>query len=385
MLQQFFLFLWKRRRILLLNAVFVCVVAWAYAWFVVKKEYQAQITFLPPTGESSSAFELMGIPLPSMSGSSILTEQIETIFDSKAIKRRIVEKFDLYTVFKLSKKADRFESAVRKLRTYVILRASQKGSMGFEKIISYSITCYHPSPDSAKRMCEYAYALLDSTVKDISQGRARRNRVFVEEQLRLHKVELDSLQKSFEEFQVANKAFVVPEQLRLSLKTYAELKSAAILNELKMKSLQREFKGDLPELDELQKTNSLYNQKLSQIESSANPDVMPSLGLSAKLLPRYTNLMREIEVQNQVILLLEKEVEQARLQESKDVSSLVVVDPAYVPEYKTRPKRLALLLLIVLIEHLFLFVLFAYQFYFASILMKHEKVQSLIQAMKSSR
>jgi hypothetical protein len=152
-----------------------------------------------------------------------------------------------------------------------------------------------------------------------------------------------------------------------------------------MKSLQREFKSDVPELDELKKTNSLYNQKLSQIESDANPGVLPSLGLSAKLLPPYTNLMREIEVQNQVILLLEKEVEQARLQESKDVSSLVVVDPAYVPEYKMRPKRLTLLLLIVVIEHLFLFVLFAYQFYFVSIFMKHEKVRSLIQAMKSSR
>jgi capsule polysaccharide export protein KpsE/RkpR len=232
-------------------------------------------------------------------------------------------------------------------------------------------------------MCDFTFTLLDSSVRTISMGRANRNRQFIERQLDIQKKMLDSLQSEFEKFQISNKAYIVPEQMKLSLKTYAELKSAAILNELKMKILEREFQRDIPELDELRKMQALYNQKLAQIEFEKNPSVLPSLGFSAKLLPQYTNLIRETEVRNEVILMLEREHEQARLQESKNITSLVVVDPPYVPEYKARPKRLTLLGLTLVIEHLFLLLLLLYQFYYSRIFKNHESVQALLKAMKS--
>jgi uncharacterized protein involved in exopolysaccharide biosynthesis len=383
MLHEFILFLWKRKRLLIINFVVVALAGWAYAWFLAKKEYMAQVTFLPPVGESSSPLSLMGISLPSLSEPSIMTEQIETIFSSKAIKRQIINHFNFYEVFKLKKNVNKFEIAVRRLSTYVLLQAVQRGSMGFEKTLSYTITCFHPSADTAKFMCDFTFTLLDSSVRTISMGRANRNRQFIERQLDVHKKMLDSLQSEFEKFQISNKAYIVPEQMKLSLKTYAELKSAAILNELKMKILQREFQRDIPELDDLRKMQALYNQKLAQIEFEKDPSVLPSLGFSAKLLPQYTNLIRETEVRNGVILMLERELEQARLQESKNITSLVVVDPPYVPEYKARPKRLILLGLTLVIEHLFLLLLLLYLFYYSKIFKNHESVQALLNAMKS--
>jgi uncharacterized protein involved in exopolysaccharide biosynthesis len=383
MLQQYIVFLWKKRITLIINFFIVLIIGYLYAWFMAKKEYQAQVTFLPPAGESSSPLSLMGISIPSLSQPSIMTEQIETIFQSKAIKRQIIEKFDFYQVFKLTKSQNKFEQAIRNLKTYVMLQGVEKGSMGFEKTIAYSITCYHPSADTAKMMSDYAFTLLDSSVRSISMERATRNRQFIEHQLFVQKKMLDSLQKEFEAFQIKNKAYIVPEQLKLSLKNYAELKSASIINELKIKTLEREFSGNIPELEDLKKTNSLYNQKLAQIESDGSPSVLPSLGFSAKLLPQYTNLIRETEVRNEVILMLEREHEQARLQESKNITSLVVVDPPYVPQYKARPKRLILLGLVVTIEHLFFLLLLSYQFYISRVLLHNDKVRSLLKAMKS--
>ena len=385
-MEQCFLYFWKRRKFFLINLIAISLISIGYAFFLVKKEYKAQMTFLPPSGESTSpAASILGIQLPSLSGSQVLTEQISTIFDSKAIKRQIIEEFNLYKTFKLEKSVNKFELANKRLQKYVTLETNEKGGMGFEKIISYSIVCYHPSPDSAKQICLYAFSLLDSAVKSISMDRAHRNRVFVETQVAFHNHVLDSLQKVFEEFQITNKAFVIPDQLKLSLKAYSEIKSAAVLNDLKIKALQQDLNGDVPEIDELRKNNALYNQKLAQMESATSPDVLPSLGLSVKLLPRYANLMRETEVQNQVILMLAKELEQARLQESKNVSSLIVVDPPYVPEYKARPKRMLVLLTIIVIENLFLFLLFSYRFYFSTVVMNHAKVKSLLQAIKSSK
>jgi capsule polysaccharide export protein KpsE/RkpR len=277
----------------------------------------------------------------------------------------------------------KFEIATKLLKKYVIFESKEKGSMGLEKTIGYSISCYHPSPDTAEMICRFAFALLDSSMRSISVSRAHGNRLFVEDQLQLHKQELDSIQKNFQEFQVTNKAFVVPEQIKLSLKNYAEIKSAEILNELKIRSLQGEFQGDLPALDELRKNESVYDQKLSQIESGNSPDVVPSLSLSAKLLPQYTNLMRDMQVQEQVILLLSRELETASIEESKTASPLVVVDHPYVADYKARPKRLLVLLEFLIVEHFFLFLLFGYRFYFSTIFLKKEGVQSFYQKLKS--
>lgn len=325
----------------------------------------------------------MGISIPSLSGGSVLNDQVPIVFESHDIQRRILEQFDFYGFFKLTKTKGKFALASRLLKKYVEFESKEKGSMGLEKTLGYSITCYHTSADTAKMICEFAFALLDSSIKSISANHAHGNVLFVENQLQLHKQKLDSLQNIFQEFQVTNKAFVVPEQIKLALKNYAEIKSAAIMNELKMKSLQGEFQGDLPAIDELKKNESVYNQKLSQIESNVMPEVVPSLGLSARLLPQYTNFMRDMEVQEQVILLLSRELETARIEESKTVSPLVVYDHPYVANYKARPKRILVVAQFLMVEHLFLLLVFAYQYYYSNVFLKKESVRSFFQRMKS--
>ncbi len=383
-MDKFLLFLWKRRILISINFVVVLALGLLNAFVLAKPEYRSQITFLPSSEGASSAFSLMGISIPSLSGGSVLNEQVPMVFESHDITRQIVEKFNLYDLFKISKVKGRFELINKILKKYIVLESKEKGSMGLEKTLGYSITCYHPSADTAEMMCSYAFALLDSTIRSISVTRAHGNRLFVEDQLQLHKSELDSLQHVFQRFQVTNKAFVVPEQIKLALKNYAEIKSASILNELKMKSLQGEFEGALPAIDELKKNETVYHEKLSQIESDQEPDVVPSLGLSAKLLPQYTNLMRDMEVQEQVILLLSRELETARIEECKTASPLVVVDHPYVADYKARPKRILILAQFLVLEHLFLLLLFAYIFYYSNVFKKKERVRSFFQNIKSS-
>jgi len=383
-LDKFLIFLWKRRLIIAINFVVVITFAIVHAFVLSKKEYSAQLSFLPSAEGSSNVLSLMGISLPSLTGGSVLNEQIPIVFESNGIRRRILEEFNFYRMFNLTKNKAKYELASRMLNKYVMFQTKEKGGLGLEKILGYTITCYHPSPDSAKMLCDFAYFLLDSAIQSISIRRAHRNRLFIEDQLQSYKQKLDSLQKVFQDFQIANKAFIAPEQVKLALQSYAEIKSAAILNDLKIKALQKEFQGNLPEIDELEKNEAVYNQKLSQIESSSVPDVLPSLGLSAKLVPLYTNLLRDIEVYNQVILLFSRELEEARIQEAKDVSSLIVIDRPYVPQYKARPKRLKVMAVDILVEHLLLFLFFSCQFYFSNVLMKNERVRSLLLEMKKA-
>jgi capsule polysaccharide export protein KpsE/RkpR len=325
----------------------------------------------------------MGMLLPG--GASIMYDQVEIVFNSGALKRRMIEKFNFYKLWKLEKDPNKFEDALLRMKKYVMFKTKVKGSMGFEKIVSFTVSCYHPTPDSAKLMCDYAFYLIDSAVKTLSTGMAHRNRLFVEHQLSQHKNILDSLQEKFKTFQITNKAFVVPEQLRLSLKNYAEIKSAAIMNELRMKALEHEFRGSLPQLEELQKNDLLYNQKLYNIEHESRLDVLPSLALSAKLLPQYTNLTRELEVEAQVISLLYRELEQARVQESRNVSLLTIIDPPNVPVHKARPKRLFAMAFIFISLNFAIILMLGYQFYFSKMYREHDGLQSLIRNIRSQK
>jgi hypothetical protein len=378
---KYLLFLWEKKAVLISCSIVIFIWSFISAFFLSTPEFKSEVTFLPPHEGAATAVTLMGMLLPG--GTSIMYDQVEIIFNSAAIKRRMIDRFNLYKLWKIEKNQDKFEIALLKMRKYVQFKTKEKGSMGFEKIVSYTVSCFHPCPDTAKVMCDYAFFLIDSSVKTLSTGMAHRNRRFIEEQLIQHKLILDSLQGEFRRFQLANKAFAIPEQMRLSLKNYAEIKSAAIMNELKMKALMQEFHGTLPELEELEKNDLLYNQKLKEIETDGRLDVLPSLELSAKLLPAFSNLSRETEVENQVIILLSRESEQARVQEARNVSLLTVIDPPFVPVHKARPKRLFIMALIFISLNFAIIIMLGYQFYFEKIFKENEVVRSFLEKIKS--
>lgn len=340
----YFLIFIRRRKAIFINFIFIFIIAVIYAFVLTKKEFKTEIVFLPPASESG--FEGMlpgGIVLPSLSSSEIMPEQILTIFESRALKRKIIDKFKLYEHYKLEKNINKFEFALKILKKQIELGVEEKGSMTFTKTISFDLKAYHSSPDTVFQMANYSFELLDSAVRAISADRARRNRMFIEKQLDKNKLILDSANQRMQDFQIRNKAYNIPEQAKMSIVAYAQLKAAMQLNEIQIQATKEEFAGKTPELNSLQKTNDAYLAKLMQLEKKETPDAIPSLQGATKLLPQYTSLMRDIEVQNQVILLLTRELEQAKIKEDKNVSTLFIIDPAYVPAYKFRPKRMTIM------------------------------------------
>jgi uncharacterized protein involved in exopolysaccharide biosynthesis len=335
----------KRRKLILLHLLFILLASGIYAFLFTKKEYKAEVIFFPPEGSESSLSELIGgnISLPSLSSTEIMPEQINVIFSSKAFKRRVIENFNLYDHYKMRKSKNKLLLTIKKLDKSLTLNADEIGNIGISKTVSFSLCAYHTSADTACRMANYSFYLLDSAVQAVSIDRAHRNRVFVESQLEKNKAILDSLQVLMKDFQVKNKAYDVPEQVKMTIKAYADLKAEFMFNDIRMQSIKRNFAGETPELAALQKNSQAIQIKLRQLDAQEAPDAIPSLQSTAKLLPEFVNQKRDLEIQNQIILFLSRELEQAKIKEEKNVSSLVVADPAFVPEYKARPKRLTII------------------------------------------
>lgn len=344
----YIMLLWKMRWFLALNFVIVAAAAAVFAFHIAKKEYCSQVTFLPPSAGSVNLMAgLSSNPLAGLLSGDESSDAIETVFDSKILKRRVIEQFNLYENYKLTESPNKFELAAKRMSQDVTLASSLKGKgIGMSKTLSYSVLCYHTSPDTALMMAEYVFSYLDSVMIGISINKASRNRAFIESQYIASNEKRDSLNMAFKEFQVSNKAFDVSEQMKLTLKVYAEIKSAAVMNDLKLLALQREYKGSTPEIAEAMNAKKVYERKLTEFEQKDEHDVLPSLNLSSELMPKYANIFSALEVQSKISILLATELEQARLQEARDVSPIVLIDPAYRAEYKARPKRIPMVMAI---------------------------------------
>jgi len=342
-LKPYLLLLWGKRRFLFGNMAFAVLASAVFAFFIARMEYSSQAVFLPPFGPSGSLMSMVrsNPVLGMLSLGDEPGDNIEAVFDSKILKRKIIEKFNLYDNYKLKKSVNKFELAVKKMQKHVMLAIAVKGKgIGMSKTVSYGIKCFHTSPDTALQMAEFVFACLDSAVIDISINKARRNREFIEAQFTASQMKLDSLQNAFKVFQVTYKAFDISEQMKLTLKTYSEIKSAAVVNDIKLQMLKWKFNGNSPEISEAMNAKKVYERQLAEFEKNNEYAVLPSLNMSSELLPKYTDIYRALEVQSQINLMLTGELEQARLQEARDVSPLILIDPPYKAEYKSRPKRI---------------------------------------------
>lgn len=348
----------SKKHLIIANLIFIILFALVYSFFIAKSEYEATLTFFPPqTSFSEMTQQFSEMFSVNQLSYEIMNEQIFSLFESKVIKRKIIEKFNLYDKYKLSKRRNKFLHAERKLQRDLFLDVNEKGYMSYSKMLAFTIYGYSTDPDTAKLLVEYVFMLLDSSIKSISTDRARRNRSYIEKQVRNNKKRLYELQDSMKAFQKQNKAIHFQEQLMYSIQTYSNISMMLEQKELLLKNLKETFSSDVPELREIQNAIDVYKKKLYEMEHDTLPHILPGLEQYSKIFPEYFNLLREIEVMQHFVKYLMTALEHARLQEAKSVSHLIITDDPFTPEYKSRPKRLVLTLKIVFVYMLLLFLL----------------------------
>jgi uncharacterized protein involved in exopolysaccharide biosynthesis len=70
---------------------------------------------------------------------------------------------------------------------------------------------------------------------------------------------------------------------------------------------------------------------------------IPDLGLT------HLRLQRELEIQTELFKFLTMEYEEAKIEEAKDIPTVQVLDVAKVPERKSKPRRVLLVISILLV------------------------------------
>lgn len=380
-----FRLLWDRRR-LLLRATAVGLLASALVAFLIPKSYTSTVELMPPDQQASSAMALMagmaakaGGGLGAVAGDLLGIKSSGALFigvlRSETAQDRLVEKFDLRRVYGRPLIVD----ARRTLDENTSISEDRKSG-----IISISVTDHN-----AQRAATISNAYVDelnSLVAELSTSSAHRERVFLEERLKVAKGDLDEAASQLAQFSSKNNTLDIQQEGKAMLDAAGSIAGELVAAQSQLEGLRqiytdnnarvRAVQGRVAELRrQLEKlggaqTNRAQNSRKSTLakveaadpppgqagdppaDQSADPGAAQPGGMpypTIRSLPllgaKYADYYRRAKIQETVFELLTQQYELAKVQEAKETPSVKILDPGRVPEKKSFPPRLLIMFL----------------------------------------
>jgi uncharacterized protein involved in exopolysaccharide biosynthesis len=320
--------------------------------FVLPKQYQSTVQLMPPDIQSSSGAMLAalsakaGSGIGSMAGDFLGGNSTGALFAgilrSRTLEDRLVDRFDLKRVYG----AKLEEDAQIKLSNNTGVSEDHKSG-----IISLSVVDHDPGRAAA--LAQAYVEELDRLVSELSTSAAHREKVFLEDRLKVVKQELDQAAEEFSQFASKNTAINIPEQGKAMVEAAAALQGQLIAAESELKGLAEIYTANNVRVRSVQARVSELRRQLerlggdsdpakngtSQVEHSAYPTIreLPLLGVT------YADLLRRTKIQEAVYETLTQQYELAKVQEAKETPSVKVLDAASLPESKVFPPRLLIM------------------------------------------
>ncbi|HKW35509.1 MAG TPA: Wzz/FepE/Etk N-terminal domain-containing protein [Candidatus Acidoferrum sp.] len=383
-----FRFIWDRRRFILRTTAAGLLAATLVA-FLIPKSYTSTAQLMPPDQQSSSALAMMagmaakaGGGLGAVAGDLLGIKSSGALFigmlRSETAEDRLVEKFDLRKVYGSRLAAD----ARMRLEENTSISEDRKSG-----IISISVTDHNP-----QRAAAIANAYVDelnSLVAELSTSSAHRERVFLEERLKVAKRDLDEAANDLAQFSSKNNTLDIQQEGKAMLDAVGTIAGELIAAQSQLEGLRqiytdnnsrvRAMQGRVAELRrQLEKLGGTQGdpKKNSALNSAKNEAARPLPGQIAvprpgqtadpaadqssaqsgtlpyptiRSLPllgaRYADYYRRAKIQETVFELLTQQYELAKVQEAKETPSVKVLDPGKVPERKSFPPRLPIMFL----------------------------------------
>lgn len=353
--------IWKRKKLIILITITITILALVYS-LVATPFYKATAKIIPISSQKSIIpAELIGIAgmLGVGGGTAGGSEIIRAVLGSRELAKLVIKKQDLKRFIypkvwdektgELKANSEKIpqEDEIAELFLKNFLKTTENPK---EKTIEISVIF----PKHSTLSAIVANEVIDSLQTILNQKaytNAKRNRLFIEEQVNIAKKNLQMAEDEFRDFQEKYNAVAIDKQMEESIKLYAELVGMLSEREVKLGVLKkittpdnpeaialeheiREIKRKLKELEEGQKKAELKGYVLDPTKKIIIPiENVPNLAIE------YIRRRRELEIQNETYKVLLTSLEKAKIEEAKEDISFQVIDYAYPPRYRFKPKR----------------------------------------------
>ena len=356
--------LWRHRRFFL-RAAGLGLVASTLVAFLIPKSFTSTAQLMPPDTQSSSTLAMMAAMaskvggLGSVAGDLLGVKSSGALFigvlRSQTAQDRLIQQFDLRRLYGKRLVVD----ARTKLDENTSVSEDRKSG-----IITISVTDH--SPQRAAALANAYVDELNSLVAELSTSSAHRERVFLEERLKVAKLDLDAAVNDLAQFSSKNNTLDIQQEGKAMLDAAGALAGEMIVAQSELEGLRQIYTDNNPRVrslnarvEELRKQlEKLGGAKASNVRDAAPVRwsvrrfyfypprwaALPTIHSLPLLGAKYADYYRRAKIQETVYELLTEQYELAKVQEAKKTPSVKVLDPGTIPEKKSYPPRLLIIL-----------------------------------------
>ena len=355
-----FLLFWKRRKFIIKNVIVVTISSIIISLLLPKWYASKAVVLSSGAGQFNFLSSISPIPVADF-GLSTINEDINNfiaILQSRTVKEYMVKKFNLVDRYKQRD----IEFAIVAFEEKLELEVTEEGTL--------EITIIDKDPLIAKEMVTEVLFMLDQINQSIGMEAGKYNREFLENRININKKDLEKAELALKTFQEKTGIIDLVAQLSSTMQmsaqaynsifeAYTALYAKKIETETELAVAKTTLSNNNPtimQLEKLLKEQSIQldqlmirlDEKLQYLLSNISPaqiDTIPNIEFSVSFntLPSLglenARLIREVELQSTIQEILIPQFEQAKLEETKNIPTLQIIDKPKVALNKTKPKR----------------------------------------------
>ncbi|AXI99733.1 Uncharacterized protein involved in exopolysaccharide biosynthesis [Cyclonatronum proteinivorum] len=308
--------------------------------------FKSESTILPVSQSGGPSLGglagLAGNLLPlSFSGESINTEALGIILNSRTLRKRVIEEFDLMEVY--GHKV--IEQTLRTLDNNTRINYVREGGFGFNPITAIELSVTDREPERAQAMTAFYVSFLDSVATRLNEANNIDRFRVIEKRYLQNLAELEEAELRFKAFQEEHGLIDIEQQSAVLVQSMASVASQIMELDIEINLLRTRVEPGNPELNSLIRTRTELQRALNDLNLQGDRQ----FGDQARFLPgfseipdlglQYMRLYRDMIIQGKIYeTIFPQYVQQQMLVESPR-RNIQVIDVAHLPTYKDGPKR----------------------------------------------
>jgi capsule polysaccharide export protein KpsE/RkpR len=293
------------------------------------------------SGSSSSSLLDLGEMLGTKNNGALYV----ALLHSRTVQENLVRRFDLLKVYH----ARYMEGARKTLDQHTEIAEDRKSFV-------ITVTVADHDRERARDLAQGYVEELNKLLAHVTTSSAGQQRLFLEQRIVQVKKDLEKAETNFSQYASKNATLDLPEQTRAMVESGAMLEAEVIAAQAELESLQQMYTSNNVRVRAAQARVSELQRKLQQMGGAADgaaphatapqdQQLYPAIRQLPLLGVEWANLYREVKIEETVFQLLTTQYELARMEEARETPVLNVIDPANLPERKSFPPRLLLILL----------------------------------------
>lgn len=336
-------------RLLLLKSVLIVGFLTAVIVVLMPNVYTAETVIMPPRQNQSLTASMLGqlAPLAGIMGKEIggqnSSELYVAMLKSRTVADSLCARFSLMDYYKAKTRGD----ARQALAEDSDITARKDG------VILIAVENRDP-----RRAADIANAYVDELKKlnsELAITEASRRRLFFEKERAAAKDDLTKAESELQKTQEKSGLIQLDSQSKAIIESVAYARAQVAASEVRLRTMRSFATDQNPDLKVEEQQLAALKAQLAQLERGQNTEVgnilvptgnVPAAGLA------YLQRLRDVKYSETLFDLLSKEYEIAKIDEARESAVVQSIDPAVVPEHKSKPKRLLTVVLAMIITAL---------------------------------